>query len=174
MNQPPPPLSIPMPVSRAMPFYPNGNYPPVSMPVPNHNASLGMPMPQSNVSMPQPIMPGLPYGASAYNNHHANVGGPPPYMPPPSVHLYNAPAAPMYSGPPPYTAPPPPTPYSMNPTMQYATQPSYPQQEVKKSKLKQAMKYGLPIAGAGLGVYALSQAFHHHHSSSSSSSSDSD
>ena len=51
---------------------------------------------------------------------------------------------------------------------------------------KKAMKYGIPIAGAGVGAYALSHALggHHHHklhfghhgssSSSSSSSSDSD
>lgn len=48
----------------------------------------------------------------------------------------------------------------------------YGAKKLKKGKLKKAMKYGLPIAGVGLGTYALSKAFHH--SSSSSSSSDSD
>lgn len=47
------------------------------------------------------------------------------------------------------------------------------QKKLKKSKLKKAMKYGLPIAGAGIGAYALGKAFKHS-SSSSSSSSDSD
>lgn len=45
--------------------------------------------------------------------------------------------------------------------------------KLKKGKLKKAMKYGLPIAGVGLGTYAISKAFRHS-SSSSSSSSDSD
>lgn len=44
--------------------------------------------------------------------------------------------------------------------------------KLKKGKLKKAMKYGLPIAGIGVGTYAVSKMFRH--SSSSSSSSDSD
>lgn len=48
----------------------------------------------------------------------------------------------------------------------------YGTKKLKKGKLKKAMKYGLPIAGVGLGTYAISKALGH--SSSSSSSSDSD
>lgn len=41
----------------------------------------------------------------------------------------------------------------------------------KKNLGKKALKYGLPIAGVGLGAYALKKGFHHGSSSSSSSSS---
>ncbi|XP_075222168.1 uncharacterized protein LOC142324916 isoform X2 [Lycorma delicatula] len=44
--------------------------------------------------------------------------------------------------------------------------------KAQKKARKKALKYGLPLAGAGIGVYALSRAFHSGSSSSSSSSSD--
>ncbi|XP_049812167.1 galectin-4-like isoform X1 [Schistocerca nitens] len=43
-----------------------------------------------------------------------------------------------------------------------------------KKAYKKALKYGLPIAGVGIGAYAAKKAFHGFHSSSSSSSSSSE
>ncbi|KAJ9582385.1 hypothetical protein L9F63_003278 [Diploptera punctata] len=45
--------------------------------------------------------------------------------------------------------------------------------KAQKKAHKKALKYGLPIAGVGLGAYALHKGFHHHHHGSSSSSSSS-
>jgi hypothetical protein len=44
--------------------------------------------------------------------------------------------------------------------------------KAQKKSRKKALKYGLPIAGLGLGAYALHKGFHHGSSSSSSSSSE--
>ena len=63
-----------------------------------------------------------------------------------------------------------------NPRLLYLQKKAHKQQ---KKAHKKALKYGLPIAGAGLGAYALHKGFHHHghhhhhHGSSSSSSSSS-
>jgi hypothetical protein len=46
--------------------------------------------------------------------------------------------------------------------------------KAQKKSHKKALKYGLPIAGLGLGAYALHKGFHHGSSSSSSSSSSSE
>lgn len=45
--------------------------------------------------------------------------------------------------------------------------------KAQKKSHKKALKYGLPVAGLGLGAYALHKGFHHGRSSSSSSSSSS-
>jgi hypothetical protein len=44
--------------------------------------------------------------------------------------------------------------------------------KAQKKSHKKALKYGLPVAGLGLGAYALHKGFHHRSSSSSSSSSE--
>jgi hypothetical protein len=46
--------------------------------------------------------------------------------------------------------------------------------KAQKKSHKKALKYGLPVAGLGLGAYALHKGFHHRSSSSSSSSSSSE
>ncbi|XP_021923647.1 galectin-4-like isoform X2 [Zootermopsis nevadensis] len=46
--------------------------------------------------------------------------------------------------------------------------------KAQKKSHKKALKYGLPVAGLGLGAYALHKGFHHGSSSSSSSSSSSE
>lgn len=46
--------------------------------------------------------------------------------------------------------------------------------KLNKKAYKKALKYGLPIAGVGIGAYAAKKAFHGFHSSSSSSSSSSE
>ncbi|KAF2894836.1 hypothetical protein ILUMI_11337 [Ignelater luminosus] len=145
------PKKVQMPMSAASPLlnqsHPTGMPMPTSVPLPSPSQpprySSGPPMPMPNPYMPQ--MP--PYGA------------PPSYIP--------TPMPPGGGGGATYPIQPP-----LN-MQNYGPQPIYPHKKMKKSKLKKAMKYGLPIAGAGLGAYAVSRALRHS-SSSSSSSSDSD
>lgn len=139
----PRPVGMPMP----MPSMPNQNPPPSYA---SHFASTGgnhTPYPNNSPyprsPCPAPGYPSYPSNPPGYHQHHHGVGD----------HLKTAAAI---GGP-----------------LAAATAMYHGHKKLKKSKLKKAMKYGLPIAGVGVGAYALKKAFGHS-SSSSSSSSDSD
>lgn len=143
------------------PPYPGASQPLIGMPmpvpsVPNSTSNHPPPYPTSSTNLPYPN--NYPYPRSPYP---PSTGHYPSYPPnPPGYH-----------------------PHGMGDTLKTAAAIGGPiaaatalyhgHKKVKKSKLKKAMKYGLPIAGVGVGAYALKKAFGHS-SSSSSSSSDSD
>lgn len=140
---------------------------------------MQMPMPARSPILNQPHLTGMPMPTSVPFPLPSHPSPQYPIGPPmPRPNLYT-PQIPPYGAPPSYIPPPIPPGGAAYPTQpplniqNYGPQPIYPHKQMKKSKLKKAMKYGLPIAGAGLGAYAVAHALRHS-SSSSSSSSDSD
>lgn len=174
---------VPMPLP--MPGLPPTHGPPTAPPFTSSTYSSTPYMPPPPGIMP--LAPSntniTPYPSHTPNNNYAYSSSPYPSSPYPSSG-YSHPSYPYPSS----GAPPPPPGYNSNShnnssnifgkvssfvaPAAAAGAAYFGAKKLKKSKLKKAMKYGLPIAGAGVGAYALSKAFHH--SSSSSSSSDSD